>query len=555
MADPRKHDWPVVAGVCAPLGRDAQALGALLGSWGAQVKVVAPGADLGQLAAEDTVSLLLLTDEALESSAAPLADSLREQPLWSDLPLILLSAQAGRGGTGAQWRFLRQFANLTVLGRPCAPNVLRAAFDAACRARAWQYTVRDQMQLLTAAAALLEQRVLERTAQLYAEVETRKRMESALNESRRLEAVGRLTAGVAHDFNNLLQVIQGSAAVLPLLPPGSERYTQTIDAIGRATTRAARLTHQLLAFGRRQSLNAEALDVAQQLEAMRELLQQSLRERIPLTLEVAPDLWHAKADPTQLEVALLNLTVNARDAMPKGGSVTIGARNVELPAPGMPEAVQGLQGDFVWLTVADTGAGMSPEVARQAFDPFFTTKPVGSGTGLGLSQVYGFAQQSGGTAWVESSESGTTVSILLPRSASVASAAAPADTVSLDGALNGVRVLMVEDDRAVADATKPMLEQLGCGVLLAASADEALRLPLEDIDIVFSDVIMPGSLDGVDLARHLRDRHPELPVLLASGYVIAPERLQGLGVSVLPKPYSFEALRGALLRTLAQRVA
>ena len=383
-----------------------------------------------------------------------------------------------------------------------------------------------------------------------AEVETRKRVESALNESRKLEAIGRLTGGVAHDFNNLLQVIQGSTTLLPLVEPGSERYQRALHAIQRAAARGAKLTHQLLAFGRRQALSGGALDIARQLHEMQDLLQQSLRERIPLTLEVEPGLWLADADLTQLEVALLNLAVNAKDAMTEGGAVTIRARNLSLPSPNLPHL--DLQGDFVWLSVADTGPGMPPEVARQAFDPFFTTKPVGAGTGLGLSQVYGFARQSGGAAWIDTSPQGTAVSILLPRSRA-ATVQEKEDAGATPPLVSGARVLYVEDDPAVAEATMELLANLGCETTLACDAQEALRHPLDRFDLVFSDVVMPGSMDGIGLARHIRAQRPGMPVLLASGYVVAPERLHGLSISVLAKPYTQEELRRALARLQAQR--
>ena len=554
MTDPRKPGWNVVAAVCAPFGQDGAALGTLLEEWGAQVRLCGDGERLAEMAADPDVSLLLVTDEALEAHAAPLAAALRAQPAWSDLPIIVFSGQANSGGSHRQWAFLRQFANLTVLARPSPANVLRAAFDAACRARAWQLTVREQMQTLSAAAALLEQRVLDRTAELYAEVETRKRMESALNEARKLEAIGRLTGGVAHDFNNLLQVIQGAATLLPLVEPGSERFQRSLHAIQRAASRGARLTHQLLAFGRRQALAGDALDLAKQLEEMRDLLQQSVREQISLELEIEPGLWLADADATQLEVALLNLAVNARDAMPGGGSLTIGASNLSLPSPRLPDI--DLRGDFVRLTVGDTGAGMAPDVAAQAFDPFFTTKPVGAGTGLGLSQVYGFARQSGGGAWIDTSPQGTTVSILLPRSSAVeaderddSTAPAPAAAVA------GARILYVEDDAEVADATLALLGNIGCRATLARDAQQALAHPLDGFDLVFSDVVMPGPLDGIALAHRIRAARPDMPVLLASGYVVAPERLQGLSISVLAKPYTQEELRRALARLLARRLA
>lgn len=549
MTDPRKPGASVAVAVCAPFGFDVQALSTLLEEWGARPWPCSDGAQLASAAADPDVWLLLLTDDALETHAAPLAAALQAQPAWSDLPLIVLSAQANSGGSHLQWRFLRQFANITVLGRPSAANVLRSAFDAACRARAWQYTVREQMQTLSAAATLLEQRVLERTAELVAETETRKRVESALNEARKLEAIGRLTGGVAHDFNNLLQVIQGSTTLLPLVEPGSERYQRALHAIQRASARGAKLTHQLLAFGRRQALSGGALDVARQLHEMQDLLQQSLRERIPLRLEVESGLWLAEADLTQLEVALLNLAVNAKDAMTEGGRVAIRARNLSLPSPELPDL--DLSGDFVWLSVADTGPGMPPEVARQAFDPFFTTKPIGSGTGLGLSQVYGFARQSGGTAWIDTSPQGTTVSILLPRSR--AAMVQDKDDGAITAPLvSGTRVLYVEDDPAVAEATVELLANLGCETTQAGDAQEALTHPLERFDLVFSDVVMPGQMDGIGLARHIRSQKPDMPVLLASGYVLAPERLQGLNISVLAKPFTQEELRKALARLLVQ---
>ncbi len=555
MTDPRKADWPVSVAVCAPFGDDAPALARLFEEWGATVRSCRCPETVTASVRDGELTLLVLTEEVLEAFAAPLVEALQEQPPWSDLPLLVMSAEAARGGSGAQWNFLRQFANLTILHRPTASNLLRASFDSACRARAWQFTVREQMATLSAAATLLEQRVLERTTQLVSEVESRKRVESALNESRKLEAIGRLTGGVAHDFNNLLQVVQGSATLLPLVEPGSEPFQRALHAIQRAAARGAKLTHQLLAFGRRQALASGALDVSRQLGDMAGLLQQSLREQIPLSLDIAPELWMADTDPTQLEVALLNLTVNAKDAMPRGGQVSIQARNLVLPAPEMA-GMDELSGDFVWITVTDTGPGMAPEVEQQAFEPFFTTKPVGSGTGLGLSQVYGFARQSGGMAWIDTSPQGTAVSILLPRSLQgAATETVGGDPVQGVQLLSGARVLYVEDDPEVAQATIAILSNLGCVARLACDAEQALAQPLGEFDLVFSDVLMPGAMDGIDLAREVRARQPDLPVLLASGYVIAPERLKDLQISVLAKPYTQEVLRKALGRLLATRVA
>ena len=553
MTDPRKPHWPVNVAVCAPFGKDTQTLARLFGSWGARVRTCTGAQQFAAAVRDGETTLLVITEEVLEAYAAALAAALKAQPSWSDLPLIVLSAEAVRPGASHQWDFLRQFSNMTVLQRPCSAHLLRASFESACRARAWQYTVRDQMHTLEAAAALLEQRVQDRTAQLVSEVEARKQVESALNESRKLEAIGRLTGGVAHDFNNLLQVVQGAATLLPIVKPGSEAFGRALQAIERATSRGSRLTQQLLAFGRRQALVTGTVDVARQLAEAAGLLQQSLREHITLTLQVEEGLWPADADPSQLEVALLNLTVNAKDAMPDGGQVSIAARNVTLPSAQVPAAPD-LSGDFVWLSVADTGAGMEPDVAQQAFEPFFTTKPVGAGTGLGLSQVYGFARQSGGIAWIETSPQGTAVSMLLPRSTGpAASDDGAAATTDAGVLLPGTRILYVEDDPEVADVTVEVLGNLGCAVTLASDAEAALAQPLAQFDLVFSDVVMPGRMDGLELAREVRARCPGMPLLLASGYVIAPERLAGLNVSVLDKPYTQDLLREALARLLAAR--
>src|SRR5690606_16942011 len=310
-----------------------------------------------------------------------------------------------KASTQARWSYFRQFRNVTVIDRPLHSNTIMLAIEAACRAREWQYVVRDQMRQLAQHNAELEQRVRERTQALQRETDERKRIESALNEARRLEAIGRLAGGVAHDFNNLLQVISSACSLLTFVSKDAQRFRRVQDTILRATERGSKLTQQLLAFGRRQTLASDVLDITQQLMGLKELLQQSLREKIVLEVRLQADLWPAHADVTQLEVALLNLTINAKHALPEGGTVTLSARNVHLPTDDIPE-VSDLRGDFVWLSLSDTGPGMPAEVAAQAFEPFFTTRSVGEGSGLGLSQVYGFAKQSGGAAWIRSSEQG-----------------------------------------------------------------------------------------------------------------------------------------------------
>ncbi|MGV3742584.1 MAG: histidine kinase dimerization/phospho-acceptor domain-containing protein, partial [Burkholderiaceae bacterium] len=342
--------------ILAPFGRDGDTLASVVGQAGMRALVCANGLELCK-AFDDHTLAVLLTEEALADAADELDNCLKRQATWSDIPLIVLSGTRGRRGTEERWKFLQRFGNLTILDRPLAANALSMALKAAYRARSWQYVVRDQMQQLEAQAAMLEEKVAQRTRALREEVEERQRMEAALHEARRLEAIGRLTGGVAHDFNNLLQVITASAAVMRHVIEDTERAEKLIDTIEQAAERASSLTHQLLAFGRRQTLSSVALNLAQHIEGMKGLLQQSLREKIVLELEAEPGLWHAKADPTQLDVALLNLAINAKDAMPSGGKFTVKLRNVSLPSRHVPSEFD-LSGEFVWLTVQDNGPGM-----------------------------------------------------------------------------------------------------------------------------------------------------------------------------------------------------
>jgi signal transduction histidine kinase len=545
---------PVVL-ILAPFGRDGQTLAAVVMRAGRHSQICADGAALCSAFNEQTLAILM-TEEALAEAADRLDACLTEQPTWSDVPLIMLSGGRGRAGTEERWTFLQRFGNLTILDRPLAANALSMALKAAYRARSWQYVVRDQMQQLEAQAALLEEKVAQRTRALRDEVEERKRVESALQEARRLEAIGRLTGGVAHDFNNLLQVITASSALMRHVIEDTERAVKIIDTIEHAAERASSLTHQLLAFGRRQTLSSVALDLGRHVTDMKGLLQQSLREKITLELHTAPRLWHAKADPTQLDVALLNLAINAKDAMPSGGKLVVAIRNVTLPS--IEVAMQlDLSGEFVWLSVKDNGRGMPPEVARQAFEPFFTTKKIGEGSGLGLSQVYGFAKQSGGDAWIDTGGWGTAVSILLPRSTDIVAGPKKNEKRSMIASDRGetdevvaLRILCVEDDDAVADAAMALLKQFGCYPLRMRSADEALKANLDEVDVVFSDVLMPGSMDGIGLAQELMRRRPDLPVVLASGYATASERLADLEVRFLNKPYTAQSLKDALLNAL-----
>jgi PAS domain S-box-containing protein len=366
------------------------------------------------------------------------------------------------------------------------------------------------------------------------------RMQKQLAESQKLDALGQLTGGVAHDFNNLLMVIGGSAQVLKKYA-GDEKSERAVQAIESAAKRGAALTSQLLTFARRQNVNPQTVRLSERVDAMREVLNMGVGGTVQLTTDVKADLWPIKVDIAELETALINLTINARDAMPDGGAIRISAENARLDDEANP-------GDFVVIRVSDTGSGIPPDVVQKVFDPFFTTKPVGKGTGLGLSQVHGFAYQAGGLAAISSElGKGTTVTISLPRDkAEIASDKSLRPAVSGSGT-----ILLVEDNPDVATASAGLLEQLGYAVRWVSNAEAALaEIEGEAIDLVFSDIVMPGKMDGLTLAQTIRGKYPRLPILLTTGYSDTLRRTS-LGFQILKKPYEIHELSQALSRVSA----
>ncbi|HEX6363853.1 MAG TPA: ATP-binding protein, partial [Albitalea sp.] len=376
--------------------------------------------------------------------------------------------------------------------------------------------------------AQLERRVAEAVAKY-------EQSQRALVQAQKLEALGRLTGGIAHDFNNVLQTMTTSLQAAMRAAP--ENLREVIARCQRAVARGADLARQLMVFGRVQDVRVQTVDTARRLADATALLQGALPTNIALALDVAPDLWPVTVDPAQLELALLNLVINARDAMPDGGTITIAARNRTSPAAG----ADGVPGDHVVLSVTDTGHGMSEEVIAHALEPFFTTKKVGSGSGMGLPQAYGFARQSGGTLQLRSAMGqGTTATLLLPRAAD-APAEAVAPSAARGDAARGIgHVLLVEDDELVRETVCAALRAAGFDVSSAESADEALRRIEEGerFGAVLTDVVMPGALSGIDLARELRDRHPGIGVVVATGY--SDRRVDLRGVRTLPKPYDLQ---------------
>jgi PAS domain S-box-containing protein len=376
--------------------------------------------------------------------------------------------------------------------------------------------------------------------------------ERLLRQSQKLDAIGQLTGGVAHDFNNLLMVIAGGVSLLER-PGDAQRRVRVIAQMRQATERGASLSRKLLAFSRRQPLNPEPVDLHWQISGMREILDRTLRGDIEVRTELADDLWNIKVDPAEWELVVLNLCVNARDAMPGGGVITISAKNALQVRQGE------LAGDFVMVSVCDSGTGMSAEVLTHIFEPFFTTKEIGKGSGLGLPQVYGFTQQSGGTITVASVVGeGTTVTLLLPRTAAPPAEREPrrADNRERHNGRLG-SILLVEDNDEVAMLVTEMLRELGYRVTRAASALGALGALADEreIDLVFSDIVMPGTMNGMELAREVRRRRPGASVLLTSGYAGAAVReAEAEGIKILSKPYSIEALDVALRVALGDRV-
>ena len=374
------------------------------------------------------------------------------------------------------------------------------------------------------------------------------RAQEHLAQAQKMEALGQLTGGVAHDFNNLLMVVSGHAQLLRRRID-DPRALAAIDAIETATRRGQDLTRHLLAFARRQRLNPVTVALSERMASINDLLKASLGAGVRLTIDLPDDLWPVQIDPSELELALLNMTVNARDAMGGEGSVRITACNTTAPDDDQPD---GPHRDFVALTVRDTGAGIPPDVLPRVFEPFFTTKEVNRGTGLGLSQVYGFTQQSGGRVRVESELGvGTAITLLLPRTQARPVARTP--SMAMPGAPGEASILMVEDNPEVAEVACGLLEQLGAQVRVATSAAEALTV-LEDqtFDLLFSDIVMAGDMDGLGLARRLRSTHPQLPILLATGYSEAAERI-GDEFPILPKPYQLADLSKAIGTLLAER--
>jgi len=546
----------------APTGRDAVATAEVLARTGLPATICADMACLMEKLDEGAAAAFVAEEALFGQDLSLLSRWVEHQPTWSDMPFVVLTSRQDQPAV-IDWRkrLVAMLGNVSLLERPVQAITLSSALQAAHRARQRQYEVRDLLDAQARAAEALEGLVVQRTQaletanrELHAQMEVNARNEETLRQAQKIEAIGQLTGGVAHDFNNLLMVISGGLDMLERKAE-ADRRERIMAGMRQAAQRGASLTRQLLAFSRRKPLEPESVDLMRQIGGMSELLDRTLRGDVHVALDFDEDLWPIDVDPGELELVLLNLAVNARDAMPNGGTIRITAKNT--PATSGGDAA----GDFVRLSVIDSGTGMTPEVQERVFEPFFTTKDIGKGSGLGLAQVYGFATQSGGRVQIDSAVGrGTEVSLLLPRSAEQ-----PGHTVShlVDLSVGRARsrsqgrILFVEDDDEVAALVREMLAQLGYEVLRAASATAALGALANErpVDLVFSDIMMPGGMSGLDLAREVRARRPGLPILLTSGYAEASiATAQAMGVSVLPKPYRLDQLAASLER-LRPRVA
>jgi signal transduction histidine kinase/CheY-like chemotaxis protein len=549
----------------APRGRDAAVIHKLLEAI-ELTAVICTSADVMLEALDEGAAAAILTEESLvEVPEAPLRAWLTAQPSWSDFPFIVLASRDVGGRSRQALQMLQTLGNAFVLERPVHTETLARAVDAAVRARGRQYATRLHLRQLEDTRgeverlnAELEARIASRTRELagandrlMAEIAERERAQAALIQVQKMEAIGRLTGGIAHDFNNLLHVVNMNLDLVARVAK-DEKVLGIAARAKSAVGRGAKLTGQLLSFARNQSLLPRLTDVNALLDGMRELVTVSVGPAIQVEMVLSEEPAWAVLDANQLEMAVLNLAVNARDAMPSGGTLTVSTRTIE---GGDAPTAQGQlgAGDYVAVAVGDTGSGIAQHLLTKVFDPFFTTKPVGSGTGLGLSQVYGFARQSGGTASLRSEEGhGTVVEMFFPTSQDRAEAAQAETVLPLrhDDAQRH-KILVIEDDAEVRRTIVESLSMLGYIVSEAADGASGLAvLAASPHDLMVIDYAMPG-LNGAEVIAKARDMVGEIPVILATGYADMAQVGRVLGTqSILIKPFDISTLAAAVVKAL-----
>jgi signal transduction histidine kinase len=541
---------PLCALVLAPRGRDAAVATSLIEQAGMESHACRDVAELVE-ALDDQTAFVLITEEAIRTAdLKPLTAWLAAQPAWSDLPFVLVTDHGGgpeRNPIAARW--LEALGNVSFIERPFHPTTLVSLVRAMVKGRRRQLETRSLLEDLRQGELRLQQRVEERTAQLQhahdellAHVAERARTEEQLRQLQKLESIGQLTGGVAHDFNNLLTAVLGNLELLRKRLPSSPAIDRLIDGATQGAQRGAALTQRLLAFARRQALQPKPTDLAELVRGMDDLLRRSLGPSIAIEFDLPAGLPPALADQNQIELALLNLAVNARDAMPDGGKLEIALRLEHVPAAGDLAA-----GKYVRLRVSDSGCGMDPQTLSRAIEPFFSTKEVGKGTGLGLSMIHGLALQLKGALRLYSEPGrGTRAELWLPVANGKAHATPAEAEIAADVSKRRLTLLLVDDDFLISLSTAALLEDLGHEVVKASSGATALEV-LESgkpVDLMITDYAMPG-MTGVQLAEAARKLRPGLPILLATGYADLPARTK-LDLPRLSKPYQ--------QRQLAERI-
>ena len=553
--DWRRAGWQIGQLQRLVRGDDSQSrriaeLRALFERRGSELAPAARAAERGQ--GQGGLGLLYqaASSETLGALRAKLEEIARAERVNLDARMAQTQGFVARADTYTDW--LGWLAILIGVGAVGLAILAYRAFLEGVRARREAESESWRANQLERAVQQRTRELSEANAALKAEAAERAAAEAQLRQIQKMEAVGQLTGGIAHDFNNMLAVVVGGIDLARRKLHGPRREVEFhLDNAMEGATRAAALTRRLLAFARAEPLLPEAMAPAERVETMLDLIDRAIGERIVVHTRFPDDPWLVWADPTQLENALLNLAVNARDAMEGAGQLTIEVDNVILAAGQIDDLVAG---DYVRIAVADTGGGIAPEHLERVFEPFFTTKPVGKGTGLGLTQIFGFARQSGGHATIDSRVGeGTRVAIYLPRhgdaaTASAVRAAVPAAVREAESTRRGATVLVVEDDPRVSRSTVDALEELGYRPLACAGGDEALAM-LEvhpEIDLVVTDVMMP-EMTGTELASAMRRRFPHVPVLFVTGYVgETGESDELIGGEVLRKPFTVAALANAV---------
>ncbi|MDH0865847.1 response regulator [Mitsuaria sp. GD03876] len=540
--------------ILAPFGRDAQVVTDVVSRLAPAVTVASPAQLLAALG--EGAAAAVVTEEAFSvTPQGPMDLWLRSQPAWSDFPFVVLTRKRAGPRPPNAAASLRLMGNVILLERPLSADSLQSAVETAVRARSRQYATRSMLaELAVAHEAVgklnreLEGRIESRTRELsdannrlMNEIAERERAQTTLLQVQKMEAMGHLTGGIAHDFNNLLHVIGTNLDILARLdcPPQAGRV---IEGARRTVRRGARLTEQLLSFARNQSLVPQPTDLHASIAGMQELLQTSVGSRVRIELDLRHPHPVARLDPNQLEMAILNLSLNSRDAMPEGGTITIttGEAVIERGGGGGEDV------PAVRLSLADSGQGIPPSIIEKVFEPFFTTKAMGSGTGLGLAQVYGFAKQSGGVARIASLPGrGTEVGLLFPL---VASHLAQEPEPARQGLETPPqRVLVVEDDDEVRQSIVQSLELLGHQVTGVSNGPAALRVLGErPPTLLIVDYVMPG-MNGAELIRQVQDGWPTIPIILATGYADMDKVGDSLGARfILKKPFHVDALADAV---------